>query len=428
MPSSQGAPCKGRKKALLIAVRKVKGIDVALPRAHYDAQELKELLINQYDYAEDDIIMLLDDRKLHRSFWPSDVNIFKKINWLVEDAGEHDRLMFYYSGHGGQTTCHHYSEVDGQDEVIYGYNGRTIVDDTLKRRLVDPVLEAKGCHLFALFDCSHSETILDLKHNNCWPLIHSPLTSFVTNSQTSDMDATQIPVSNKWLWLSKDYCIALPVSITRQSKNVMFMFPWPIIGFARRALGYFCNRIARMLKGSFKSTSSPIHEPVQTVSVKQPLSVNTAVASRSNWLMSPTRVVMSPISIYQNARCNGICAMTEEEENQGRVVCLSPCRDNEMSYDDNLTGGTFTKFFITSLHKNSSISYQDLLNDIQSQVTDFHAKRKEILRRPFSWFLGPKRRFEVISESDYYSTEKDFIQEPRITSNRPFDWNEKVSI
>jgi hypothetical protein len=48
MPSSQGAPCKGRKKALLIAVRKVKGIDVALPRTHYDAQELKELLIGLF--------------------------------------------------------------------------------------------------------------------------------------------------------------------------------------------------------------------------------------------------------------------------------------------------------------------------------------------------------------------------------------------
>jgi hypothetical protein len=61
---------------------------------------------------------------------------FKKINWLVEDAGEHDRLMFYCvssllaiatrqthiilldSGHGGQTTCHHHSEVDVQDEGI----------------------------------------------------------------------------------------------------------------------------------------------------------------------------------------------------------------------------------------------------------------------------------------------------------------------
>ncbi|KAJ8586317.1 hypothetical protein M405DRAFT_823527 [Rhizopogon salebrosus TDB-379] len=356
-----------------------------------------------YDYAEDDIIMLLDDRKLHRSFWPSDVNIFKKINWLVEDAGEHDRLMFYYSGHGGQT-CHRYGEVDGRDEVIYGYNGRTIADDALKRQLVDPVLEAKGCHLFALFDCSHSETILDLKHDSCWP---SPLTSF-TSSQTSGTDATRIPVPNKWSWLSKYYHIALPASIIRQSKNVMSISPWSIIETP------VYNRIARMLKGSFKSTSSPIHEPVQTVSVKQPLSVNTAVASQSNWLVSPTRVVMSPISIYSNARCDGTCVMSEEE-NQGRVVCLSACRNSEVAHDDNETGGTLTKFFITSVQKNSSISYRGLLSDIQSHVTDLHAKRKGQL---FSSFLGPKRRSEVISESDYYST---FTQIPR-------DWNEKVSI
>jgi hypothetical protein len=49
MSSSQDASRrKPRKKALLIAVRKVIGINVALPRTHHDAQELKELLISQF--------------------------------------------------------------------------------------------------------------------------------------------------------------------------------------------------------------------------------------------------------------------------------------------------------------------------------------------------------------------------------------------
>lgn len=90
--SSTGSQCayKGKKKALLIAVRKVKGIDVSLSRTHFDAQDLKELLISQffpwyaetlqqsdaptpekYNYAEDDIVMLLDDRNLDKSVWPS---------------------------------------------------------------------------------------------------------------------------------------------------------------------------------------------------------------------------------------------------------------------------------------------------------------------------------------------------------------------
>ncbi|OAX31277.1 hypothetical protein K503DRAFT_777738 [Rhizopogon vinicolor AM-OR11-026] len=65
MSSHQSAACKGKKKALLIAVRKVEGIDVPLPQTHYDAEELKKLLIDQYDYVEDDIVTLLDDNKLH---------------------------------------------------------------------------------------------------------------------------------------------------------------------------------------------------------------------------------------------------------------------------------------------------------------------------------------------------------------------------
>jgi hypothetical protein len=104
MSSSQDVSRKGRKKALLIAVRKVKEIDVPLPRTHYDIRELKELLISeffllyadtcglthtltsdQYGYAENDIIMLLDDGKLDRPFWSSDVNIVS-FNWICFDA------------------------------------------------------------------------------------------------------------------------------------------------------------------------------------------------------------------------------------------------------------------------------------------------------------------------------------------------------
>jgi hypothetical protein len=104
MSSSQDVSCKGRKKALLIAVRKVREIDVPLPRTHYDIQELKELLISeffplyvetcglthaltsdQYGYAENDIVMLLDDGKLDRPFWSSDVNIVS-FSWICFDA------------------------------------------------------------------------------------------------------------------------------------------------------------------------------------------------------------------------------------------------------------------------------------------------------------------------------------------------------
>lgn len=45
---SQAVSRKGRKKALLIAVRYVRGIEIGLPRTHYDVQEFKDLLISSF--------------------------------------------------------------------------------------------------------------------------------------------------------------------------------------------------------------------------------------------------------------------------------------------------------------------------------------------------------------------------------------------
>lgn len=430
---SQAVSRKGRKKALLIAVRYVRGIEIGLPRTHYDVQEFKDLLINQYDYAEKDIVILVDNCNLDKSVWPSEVNIFKRIEWLVEDIGEHDRLVFYYSGHGGQTICRHDSEVDGQDEVIYEFGGGKIMDNVLKQHLVDPVLKAKGCHLFALFDCCHSETILDLKHCNCCSRLLSPAKPSVTPSHKSDMDVGQASPLMKWLSLSKKYRIALPVTIPRPSKNALTMSSRSAIGLANRAMLHFYNSVAKILKIFVKSAPpsvDEVNEPVQNATSRQPVSVNTTFVSQPQWLTSPQRTVMSPISIYPNARCKGACAITAEEENQGRVVCLSACGDSEVAHDDNETGGTLTKFFISSLKNNSGISYRDLLDDVQSQIADLQKMRlAEMPRQTSGRFPVRRRQFEVTSRCDENSiNRRGSTQEPRITSNCPFDWDKKVSI
>jgi hypothetical protein len=429
---SQSVSRKGKKKALLIAVRYVRGIEFPLPRTHYDVQELKELLIDQYGYAEDDIVILVDNCKLDKSFWPSEVNIFKRIEWLVEDIGEHDRLVFYYSGHGGQTICRHDSEVDGQDEVIYEYMGGKIMDNVLKQHLVDPVLRVKDCHLFALFDCCHSETILDLKHCNCCSRLLFPVKPFVTSSQKSDVDVSRASPLIKWSWLPKEYRLAPPVGIPRPSKNVLTMPMRSAIGLANRAMLHLYNRVAKILEIFLKNTPLSVDGldgPVQHATSGQPISINTVIDSQPQWLTSPHRTVTSPISIYPNARCKGSCVITAEEENQGRVVCLSACGDSELAHDDNETGETLTKFFISSLKKNSGISYRDLLDDIQSKVADLQKMRlAEMPRQTFGRF-PVRRQFEVTSECDENSiNRKGSTQEPRITSNCPFDWDKKVSI
>lgn len=195
------------------------------------------------------------------------------------------------------------------------------------------------------------------------------------------------------------------------------------------------NRVAKILKIFLKSTplsADKLNGPVQIATSRQPVSVNTVFVSQPQWLTSPHRTVMSPISIYPNARCKGACAITAEEENQGRVVCLSACGDSEVAHDDNETGGTLTKFFISSLKENKipGISYRDLLDDVQSRVADLQKLRlAEMPRQTSGRFPVRRRQFEVISKCDENSiNRRGSTQEPRITSNCPFDWDKKVSI
>ncbi|KAG2342324.1 hypothetical protein BDR05DRAFT_358121 [Suillus weaverae] len=149
----------GNKKALLIAVRSVnkKGF-LPLQHAHEDAESLKCLLIDKFNYPEANVVLMKHDVKLPKHLWPSRNNILEQITKMVTNASANDQFFFYYSGHGNQVTCKHHTETDGKDEVIYAYTGRYIVDNKLRKTLVDPL--PPGSTLFALWDSCHSETIL----------------------------------------------------------------------------------------------------------------------------------------------------------------------------------------------------------------------------------------------------------------------------
>ncbi|KAG1786829.1 caspase domain-containing protein [Suillus plorans] len=161
----------GNKKALLIAVRSVskKGFPKPLQHAHEDAESLKCLLIDKFDYPEANVVLMKHDTEYPEHLWPSRSNILKQITKMVANATSNDQFFFYYSGHGNQVTCKHHTETDGKDEVIYAYTGHYIVDNKLRKVLVDPL--PQGSKLFALFDSCHSETILDLEHYKCNKLL-----------------------------------------------------------------------------------------------------------------------------------------------------------------------------------------------------------------------------------------------------------------
>ncbi|KAG1902112.1 peptidase C14, caspase domain-containing protein [Suillus fuscotomentosus] len=138
----------GNKKALLIAVRSVnkKSFLKPLQHAHEDAESLKCLLIDKFDYPEANVVLMKHDAEHPEHLWPSRNNILKQITKMVANATPNDQFFFYYSGHGNQVTCKHHTETDGKDEVIYAYTGHYIVDNKLRKVLVDPL--PQGSKLF----------------------------------------------------------------------------------------------------------------------------------------------------------------------------------------------------------------------------------------------------------------------------------------
>ncbi|KAF8842898.1 hypothetical protein BDN67DRAFT_1009362 [Paxillus ammoniavirescens] len=163
----------GKKRALLIAVRHVRSNDkqgitnlVDLPWAHRDAKDLKDRLIVSHGYEAEDVILMLDDQAHPRHLWPTHKNILEQMGRLVRDALEDSQFFFYYSGHALQEQCPNDEEADKRDEEIVTADGKPILDDLLHIRLVRPLETVKGSKLFALFDCCHSETLLDLQQGN----------------------------------------------------------------------------------------------------------------------------------------------------------------------------------------------------------------------------------------------------------------------
>jgi len=394
----------GKKKALLIAVQSVLGgLFLPLPHAHEDAQLLKSLLIEKFDYPEANIVLMMDDKQLPKHLWPTRKNILKQITNMVSGASANDQFFFYYSGHGNQTTCEHHTETDGKDEVIYTYMGDHIIDNTLKKRLVKPL--PRGSKLFALWDSCHSDTILDLDHHKCNKL-HSGCTGAGTRRKSLSDISFPDPVPRYKIDLNDDH----------QSAT------------GRQPPPCGCTE-----KPSLTLNSVLIRPHSQTswfsrTSVDSPPSV--------------LHQVLSPVSWIKH--CTGNCQKSKPEEQQeAHVVSLSACRDNESAYDDNETGGTVTKFFIECVSQDPKPSLLTLLKHIKGRVDLVNEKRQLQLRIIDGMKKGPKKQIfrrnteVVIRDLDEYISSmpvtghslpeaKNNWQNPGYASHYPLDMNQLV--
>ena len=160
------------KRAFLVGIN-YRGSEYELGGCINDVIMMKEVLINHYNYKEENILLLSDDTENK----PTRENILYGWEWLlsntkVEDfkknyekmrEGERGNYVFHYSGHGSQVKDTSGDEEDGEDETICPIDFKKegmIIDDDIREKLAIRVPE--NSQLISIIDACHSESSFDL--------------------------------------------------------------------------------------------------------------------------------------------------------------------------------------------------------------------------------------------------------------------------
>ena len=140
----------------MVGVNKYRSANISnLEGCVNDVQLINTLLIGQYNFTINNIVILTDRDATKQ-------NILNKLDWLVKDSNEGDELLFHFSGHGSYVVDYNNDEVDGYDEILCTNDldwNDPLTDDILKKyfKRVHP-----GAKLVFLCDSCHSGTIMDL--------------------------------------------------------------------------------------------------------------------------------------------------------------------------------------------------------------------------------------------------------------------------
>lgn len=149
-----------KKAALLIGINYY-NTQYELGGCINDVEKIKNILINKYDFEEENIYMICD--KNSNSIHPTENNILEGFNWLINKNKQgFNKLWVHYSGHGSYSKDYNNDEKDGKDECICTSDDKFINDDIINNKLIRKI--NKNATLICFMDCCHSGTILDLKY------------------------------------------------------------------------------------------------------------------------------------------------------------------------------------------------------------------------------------------------------------------------
>jgi hypothetical protein len=123
-----------------------------LAGATNDASHMRAILTSRFDFAPDQVRILLDDAASREAILAS------LRDWLFADTVAGDTRVFYYAGHGSQVTNSLSDEIDRLDESLVpadANSGAPDIRDKELRELFGVALDA-GVDLVVILDSCHS--------------------------------------------------------------------------------------------------------------------------------------------------------------------------------------------------------------------------------------------------------------------------------
>ena len=170
-------------KALLVGINYI-NTPYKLNGCINDTILVKERLMNDLHFKEENIIVLRDDKP---DQMPTFGNILQKMSNLINSSNENDNLYFHFSGHGTYVKDTNNDEKDGKDEVFVpcNYNQGLISDD-----LLFSLVSKTKCKTLLVFDCCHSGSICDLPYR--YDCVNNELKLNIENDRALDKDITMI--------------------------------------------------------------------------------------------------------------------------------------------------------------------------------------------------------------------------------------------
>jgi len=172
------------KKALLIGINYTDISGIPLKGCINDIINVRNMLLDAYNYDSDNIIILRDDDNI-KFIQPTHSNIIEQLSILVEDSVNLEEIWLHYSGHGSQIQNQYFNLQNLEKEQViipidYLKNG-CIVDDELFG-----IIKNIKCKAHLMFDCCHSGTVCDLPWKTEYNIETDTINTIKINDSTID--------------------------------------------------------------------------------------------------------------------------------------------------------------------------------------------------------------------------------------------------